>query len=193
MKPDTKEKVIFPEDPEAAKLVTVELWQTRDGLLYGKDDEAIARRAGATHRHCEDCGAPVSLRRSPYVVCGDCRHKRDVKRWHELPRRPWDGTTPICIMHSDTFFFGEEDLADYCDVHGVQPNDLLLVHCRPSKPREIDAADYFCDELPEDGDESSLPQDIIDAVDALNEAIRKCPPLSWYEGKEAVDINSELA
>lgn len=187
----SEDRMILPESPEAAQLVTVTFWQARDGGYYEQKDEGLARWAGATHIHCEDCGKPI--RKNGWIVCSECGHKRDAKRWADLEKKPWDGTTPICIMGSDTYFFNEDDLAGYCEEHDVQPNDLLLMHCRPAKPREIDASDYFCDELPEDGDDSCLPQDIIDAVKVLNKAIRSCPPLSWYEGTVAVDVMAKPA
>jgi hypothetical protein len=48
-------------------------------------------------------------------------------------------------------------------------------------PREIDPADYFSDDLPEDGE---LHDDqLMAAFDLVNEMIRKSGPLSWSQGE----------
>ena len=178
--------IILPEDAAAVELVTVKLWKSNNGKLYNETDEEIARWDGATHIHCADCNRPTKKR--GYMVCEVCHRIRDQKRWDQMPRRKWDGATPICPMHSDRYFYDEDDLESYCEDHDVQKEDLLLVHCKPETPRPVDAGDLFADYLPEDCDASHLPKEILAAVDALNAAVAKNPPTVWYEGKEAVQL-----
>lgn len=57
------------------------------------------------------------------------------------------------------------------------------MHCAPNYPREL-TSEYFCDDLPEDGD---VPAEIEDAIRVFNAALKAYgKPLSWSEGKIAV-------
>lgn len=67
-----------------------------------------------------------------------------------------------------------------CSVEG-----LRLIICIPNylKPLEDD---FFCEDMAEDGE---LPQDVIEALNSLNEVISKQEPISWSPGKYAADIS----
>lgn len=182
----TENKIILPESPEAAQRVTETFWKSRNDRYYLLGDENVARWDGATHIHCGDCGEPTPKRRT---VCAKCGAARDRECWRNLPKRPWDGVTPICIMGSDTYFFGEDDLEEYCEEYDVKPEDLLLVHCQPAKPRLLDVADLLEECLPEDG--GGIPVNVLEAERVLNDAIQAMKPLVWYEDRVAVDLNME--
>lgn len=182
----TREMVVMMDSPEAATEQTVTGWVSRDGFFFGKD-ERTARYAGATHRACEECGKAIEKN---WIVCPLCREKKMSEKFTKLDRRKWDGVTPLAIWDTDTYFFSLEDVEQYCEENEVEMLNLCLVFCDPIKPREVDAGDLFHDELPEDGEVQD--SDIIAAVDALNKAIRKAQPFSWYPGKVAADL-SEVA
>ena len=81
----SEEKIILPESPESAQLVTETFWKARNGSYYQEKDEEIARRAGATHKKCE-CGNITEKR---YVKCESCRSKLDVERFSKLEKKKW--------------------------------------------------------------------------------------------------------
>lgn len=182
--PQKTNEIVLPDSESAAEKVTVTLWRSRTGRMYLLESERVARWDGATHVYCEDCGAPTE--KGTFTVCPVCKERRDTERWKAMPRRPWDGRSPICIMGSDQHFFHEDDLGDYCADHDCEPDDLLLVHCVRMEPHHLEAGDWFDRFIPENEDASCLPQPILDAVDRLNEAISTSPPLAWRQGKEAV-------
>ena len=182
------EDVILPDDPRAAERVTMTLWRSRSGRLYLERDRSVAMRDGATHIHCDQCGKPTPA--EPYILCAECRAESDRQRWTKLESKPWDGTSPIAIMGSDTYFFDENDLDDYCHEHEVEPSELLLVHCRPHTPGDIDPYDFFCDYLPDDGSSPVLPDDVLDAFKTLNQAIENWETCLWYPGNVAVDLKT---
>ena len=57
--------------------------------------------------------------------------------------------------------------------------DLMLVICEPVYASLLDAYDQWCDDLPEDGE---LPDDILQAVEGLNEVLKAQQPLCWRQG-----------
>jgi len=172
---DTKEVVMF-ESEDAAQLKTVTGWVSRDGRFYG-DDERIARYAGCTHRKCGSCESTVEKYR---IYCDACTSKRTIEKYLTLESKPWDGETPLCTYDDDRYFFDWESVEEYCEDNEIKLEDLMLVICDPVKPSLLDANEMFCDELAEDGE---CPEEVANAIEAVNEAIRKASPFSWYPGK----------
>jgi hypothetical protein len=174
------EKIIFPDDPEAATLQTVTGWVSRNGQFFGSD-ERIARYAGSTHARCEECGGTAS---KGWLVCDDCKGKRDAAKYAALERKKWDGEAMLYSDLKDRYYTdlsqADDDLED-----GESLEKLMLRICEPNYPRQIDD-DYFCDEMTEDGD---LPDDLVAAMDAFNEVVKKSKPLSWSPGDYAVDLS----
>jgi hypothetical protein len=62
---------------------------------------------------------------------------------------------------------------------------LQLVICEPVRLREIDE-DYFEDSMPDDG--GKLSDDLLAALEKINEIIRNHEPTSWEPGKYAAFI-----
>lgn len=178
-------EMILNTSPEAATYRTdIKGWVSRTGRFFGEDERA-ARYDGCTHVVC-DCGASVERGR---VRCQPCQEKLDQEDWLKLPLVEWDGAAPLCLFRDDEYFFSLDDVEVYCDNHDLQMSTLQLVVCAPTVTREVDS-DYWCDDLPEDGE---LPPWLEDAVHTLNAVIRehRCDPLSWYQGKERVVLTDE--
>ncbi len=174
-----EEKIVMYESPEAASIQTVTGWVSRLGHYFG-DNEHIARYDGSTHKVCAGCGGIVA--RSGY--CQACRSKRDDEAFHALPAEPWDGTTPVFSHHLEKYFFGGE-LEDYLADEEVDVEGLQLVHCTPVHLRQIDDSTWE-DELSTEDDYMDLPEAVQVALDALNEAIKAAPAVTWLPGKIAV-------
>lgn len=166
------ETIVMRDSPEAAQLKTVTGWFSRQGQFFG-DDERTARWAGCTHEVCAGCGQVIER-----GWCKRCRQSADLEKWTTAPREEWDGVTPLYSDALDEYLFDKspEELAEdeRCTL-----DDLRLYICVPVYGRPIES-DYFEDELPEDGE---LPDSILEAMDALNKAIREAGPLSWRPGK----------
>ena len=176
------EHVLYNSD-KAAKFVTgIEGWVDRQGRFWGKD-EHMARYSGCTHIDCKDCGKLIPVR--GYTICDECRNKKDIEKYNTMPRLKWDGMTPLYSDAADEYFFDEDGLRDYMEENGCSIESLRLIICKPNKFREIES-DYFCEELPEDGE---LTADLEEALDAFNEVIRSQPPASWSPGKYAADCD----
>lgn len=177
-------KIIMYDSPEAATFRTnLSGWVTGGGLYYGKD-EHIARWAGCTHIKCE-CG---SIREKSYTICEECRRKKSNERYAALPFVEWDRDTPLTEWDGDKYFFSEEDIAEYCEEHEINPSELRLVVCTPNYLHPV-YGDNWSDELPEEGE---LPPAIEKLVKELNEAIKKEGPVSWSQGKQRTTVEIEF-
>ena len=173
-----RKAIVLNTSDDAAKLVTVTGWVSRDGRFYG-DDERLARWAGCTHLVCE-CGEMMD---KGYTKCLKCRVKSDHERWLKLPLVEWDGVTPLTIFGDDTYFFDVESIYEHAEEAGCAVSALELVVCEPCFAREVDE-DYWQDDLAEDGE---LPLEIRKALLKFNEVVRAYrQPLSWHQGKERV-------
>ena len=177
-----EEIIVLDTSDEAAKLVTVTGWLSRDGRFYG-NDERLARFAGATHKTCE-CGEVHNIR----GYCNNCRNKKMDAKYAAMQRVEWDGSSPLVIFDSDTYFFDADELAEYCDEHDCKPSELRLCHCKPNFARLMES-DYWEDILTEDGD---IPDALEAALNNLNDVIAKCPPLSWSQGDTAAIVSDSL-
>jgi hypothetical protein len=158
--------------------VTVTGWRSRNGHFYG-DNEHLARWDGCTHLIC-DCGAEMDR---TYTICRACRNKKRLAQYQAMPFKEWDGETPLTLNDDDRYFWSEDDLLEYCEEENIQPEDLRLVICEPNYAWQIDD-DYYCDILPEDHTLADAYPDLADAIEKVNEMIRKKEkPLSWGAGK----------
>lgn len=176
-----KVEQILNTSDEAARFVTgIDGWADRHGRFFGnaKDAEEMARWSGCTHIVCPNCGTPTI---KGYTTCQGCREKTATKRYEAMERKQWDGEIPLYSQTADEYFFSEDALNDYLE-SGGSIQSLRLIICEPIYLREVDV-DYFCDELPEDGE---LPEDVFSALEELNKVIRDQKPVSWKPGKYAV-------
>jgi hypothetical protein len=170
---------IMFDSPEAAHPGTVDGWISRDGYFY--QDERTARYAGCTHRPCEDCGEATE---KMYTNCESCRKKHEDARYMARPEAQWDGVQMVYSESRQEFYSSPEDAEDDMD-NGGEIAGLRIVLCDPQYIHQIDT-DYWCDDLPEDGE---APDELLAAIDAFNAATAGIV-LSWYPGKMRL-INEE--
>lgn len=178
-------KVMF-DSPEAAKIGSVKGWISRDGHFYGfgPDAESIARYDGCTHKTCDFCNEDYF--KNSY--CKPCHKRKRSKVYESLEFKEWDGETPLVIFDDDTYFFDEDSIHDYAEEHGVKVESLWLVICQPVHLHEYEINEDHVDELPDD--HLVEDGDVLDAVEALNAAIKKAGPIGWEDGSEKTTVRS---
>ncbi|MBI6975702.1 hypothetical protein JET74_09700 [Pseudomonas lactis] len=181
-----EEKVVMYESPEAASIQTVTGWVGADGRFWGKD-EHMARWCGATHRQCEkNPEHPIHAIRS---YCQQCHEESRKAKFAAMPIKEWSGE-PLVIFDGDQYFFDEDSLRDFLVDSDIDLADLQLCICEPNMPREVDPSNVFIDDLPEDGE--IRDQQLVAALELLNEMIRQSEPLSWSEGEYAASLPQSL-
>ena len=175
-------QILNTSDRAAEFRTDISGWVDRHGRFWGRD-EHMARWSGCTHLICPECGKVMSKN---YTLCRECREKKSVERYKARESKPWDGVTPLYSETADEYFFSQDNLIDYLHDHNCTIQSLRLLICSPIRLREVDD-DYFCDDLPEDGE---LPSDVADALEDLNSIIRDQAPVAWFPGKHAAIIES---
>jgi hypothetical protein len=102
-----------------------------------------------------------------------------------LPVVEWNGKDPICLYNTYQYFFGYDDLIDYCEQEEVDKKDLMLVLCEPMKLRTLDS-DFFADCL---AYEQELPEEIQKAIDEFNAKIAAYPHvISWVPTNKRIKL-----
>lgn len=184
------EKITPIDAPDLVRRVTVTGFVDTHGRFWG-EDERMARWSSCTHVRCQ-CGG---LAERHWTACPDCRAKKAAERYAAMPKVEWNGGSFVYSDSHDRYFQDYDELVDYirdlrADDSSVTVDDLRLIICEPNMAREIDGGDHFGDDLPEDGE---LPDELQQAIDALNAVIRKQPPLSWSPGKQAAIVTIAAA
>lgn len=178
--------IIFPDDPRSATYRTdICGWVSRDGRFFGEGPqvEELARAAGATHVHCNSCGAPVESRRY-YRLCALCKIRQEAARFLDMPEAEWDGKAMLYSQTLDRYYTDMDAVHDELDEGGAL-TDLQLVICEPIYARQL-ASDFFEDQLPDDP-YIDPPPDLEDAIEAFNKAVEGLI-LSWEPGKKRLRI-----
>jgi hypothetical protein len=174
-----EEKIVLFTSDEAAFPLTISGWKSRTGSFFLTENSA--RYDGCTHKTCE-CGKPM---KKYYLKCEDCRFISTQEQYLKLEHKAWDGTTPVCIYGTDTYFFDEDAIGDYCYDNECESKDLMLVLCEPNYLSQIES-DIWEDILPEDGD---IPKALQDKMDELNKFIQTLGPISWSESNKRTTIS----
>lgn len=185
----TSKPTIHYDSSEAAQHKTVTGWVSASGRFWG-DDERMARYDGATHRNCttDGCGTLIEINS---LYCPACLGLRRVAKYNAMTKVGWDDTTPLYSDSRQIYFMSRSDLIDHLREHPEDTVDSLqLIICDPNEASELDPAEIFSDEVPEDGE---VPNELAEAFEALNAVIRACPPLSWSPGSEAAIVTIDPA
>lgn len=119
------------------------------------------------------CLQPAEL---PYTsLCASCFQKREDEIWAGVEKVDWDGVTPLVVWKEDRYFFDADDLIQYCNDHGVRPQDLKLLLCEKVVPRTFEIFEFLdCDLIGSDGIANAAEID-----DRVNQLIRDNFPVLW--------------
>lgn len=117
------------------------------------------------------------------VRCRACQAKKDSEKYYSLPVEKWDGTTPLCLFGTDTYFFGDSVLDYLADL----PVDevVYICKCKPGYLHTL-SDDDWCDDLPED---HTLSNEVYEAMRVFNEVLEAEGPVCWYEDDIAIDVD----
>lgn len=180
----TDPKIILDTDPKAATYRTdIKGWVSRTGLFYGDDPgaEQAARYDGCTHHKCSQCPNPTPKGR---VYCPACAEAQKIAQYKARQRKKWDETGAIYSDKYDVFFSSWDDAEHFAATHATPPgvlSDLRLLICEPVYLRPLDP-DYWMDDFPED---LEIPEEVLSAIDELNQVLKNYGPISWWPGKFA--------
>ncbi|VAC66276.1 Uncharacterised protein [Enterobacter hormaechei] len=183
------EKIVMMDSDEAASIQTVTGWVDRQGRFWGKDENQ-ARWCGATHRKCKNKPDEHPIH-STNGYCEECRRESRQAKFATFERTVWAGE-PLVIFDSDQYFFDAESLADYCYEHSLLPSELQLMICEPNHPRELDITDYCEEIIPDGGDYYDIPEEIRNAVEALNKAFKESAPISWSSSDLVAIVSDDM-
>jgi hypothetical protein len=186
--PMQEKPMILYDSPEAASIKTVTGWLSSIGRFWG-NDEHMARYDGSTHRKCETEGCSSIIPQHGLLYCRDCMAIREKAKFEAKPKAAWDGHAMLFSDSHDEYFNDLDEAEDFAEDHEETLADLRLIICEPNRLREVDA-EHWIDDLPEDGE---LPDEVLTAIDALNEVIRAAGPCSWSPGKFALDLSTITA
>lgn len=191
------DETVLPTDDRAAYQVTITGWASRDGVFFGngEDSERQARYHGSTHNICQDCGG---VARKSRLVCDECSDAREVAVYATLPRKTWDGVTPLYSEKYEKYLTSDpvEELYYIEQDKGLTEGsltleDMRLLICDPTHFSQVQEDQWY--ELLPDGYDDQLPREMQDALDALNAVIDKQPPPSFYPSRYAMDLDAYRA
>ena len=176
-------KIIMYDSDEAAQFKVDTIgWVDRFDHYWG-DNEHAARMAGCTHHPCSGCKGSVHR---GATLCQTCTKKKQAKDYEETEGKEWNGDTPLYSMLNDQFWFADfRHLFEDCEGPGHSVEDLQLYICDPEYLTPI-GDDRWLDDLPSEQYGQigcvELPDDVWNAVEALNEAIKKQGRVAWSQG-----------
>ena len=174
-----KTKIMY-DSPEAAEYRTnLSGWVSANGYYYGSDERA-ARYNGCTHQKCTKCGGDVEYN----AYCEPCADTREQEKHDRAPSKKWDGKGMIYSASFQQYFSEIEEAEEFALENNCEIEELILYICEPISGRLIDE-DFFCDELPEDGD---LPSELQEAMEEFNDAVAAYGTLSWTPGEYRLEL-----
>ena len=173
-------KIILPNDPEAAELVTIKMWKTSKGQYFHGNNEDLARWNGSTHDTCK-CGKVFE--KGIYTICPACILAGVKNRYEAFEKVEWYEKYPVTEFDGDKWFYSLDEVEDYCEENECEISSLMLVHSKPIELPTIDIDDFLSNVLPDEGEP---PQDLIDAAELFNEAISNSGTLSYTPTFKAV-------
>jgi len=162
-------KVVMDTDFGTAIPTMVLAYKSLDGNIYLTRNSAVY--ASHTHKLCK-CGG---LAPKGWTVCQKCSSKNEFDRYMSLEFKELQ--FPVC--HEDEYFFEEEDIELFLDVHNLEPDSLRLLICEPNQYNPL-TTEHWDDILPDDHD---FPKELHDKIEEFNKFLLTLPTLSYAPTK----------
>ncbi len=156
---------------------------TANGVRYWAD--RISKDQIATHADCIDCGVEFEKDYTYQKRCFNCDAKKDAENFAKMPLVEWDGKTPLCIWGDDTYFFGEDDIEQYCEDNEIEKDQLRLELCKPTSFGEINIGEIFQDDLHEDWEADGV---LAELEDKLNAYLKTASTNTWTGSGKRVSL-----
>ena len=113
--------------------------------------------------------------------------EKAIEAYERMPRAVWDGHVPLYSDYNDCWYSSVEEATDAL-LPGQCLAELRLIIGEPQYFYPL-ATDSYTDQC---ADDCELPEEIIDAIDAFNEAIKGI--IATYEpGQYALAISPTLS
>lgn len=171
--------MILYDSDQAAHRATVEGWVSATGRFWGNNEHG-ARYEGCTHVRCA-CGEVMG---KGLGKCGACHEAENIARYAAMPRQRWNNEM---LFSEATFsYYRNPEEAEDALEEGQTLADLRLVLCDPVYGPQLDD-EVFYDSLPDD--DNDVPDELLEALDAFNKAVRAAGVLSWSPGKFALELS----
>lgn len=164
------ESLITQETAWLHQAPRLQFWEDRTGRLWPTANdpraEHMARWCGCTHVNCSRCGVTIS---KDSTICPAC-HLLQKQEKHAERLKENRAAIPSAMqwLYSDTFdqyVEGIKAAQELAAEEGVTVAALALYFCDPNHAQELDADDFFRDDLPEDGD---VPDELSIAAAEFN-------------------------
>jgi len=179
------DRIVLFDDPDSVSLVLSKVWRdNKSGRAFieqGRNAETRAREHAMTHKRCNMCSS-LYVKNS---YCSKCAEDKETSRFYRMS--VVDYTGQACVI-GDTWLFDPESLRDHLLENDILIEDARIEEAVPHDLPEIEL-DHWHDDLPEDYDDHTLSPKIMEALSALNSAIReqgKC--VSYYRSGNRIKL-----
>lgn len=180
-----EEKIYLLDDPENCSYkFDIEGWVDRHGRFHGQDKKT-AQYSGSTHKRCAECNENIIPKN--YAWCKNCGEKKLKEKYDALPKKEWDGETPLVLYNeNDVYFYTFDEIQEYCQENNISIDSLLLVWTEPYIYPEIDMYDYKGG-LPFDDD---LPEELVCLINAFNLSVKEIDSHMYIATNIAVTLHT---
>lgn len=171
-------------------------WVDRHGRYHGSD-EAGARRSGATHVACK-CGELIDAS-TYHILCEKCESARLIGHFEKKNTIEYYGEAIAVYIvlenglwhNAETYLWNKEEVFDYIYEHGgfnkVKFVCVEQVGVPDLRLEEIYDYDFVYDEWNID----CLPQYVLDAFNALKDAMKRAGSQAYAYGNTAISFSEQ--
>lgn len=174
-----EKQIILPENVELTEEVKT-LYKDKDGKYYLNKESAQEKLA--THFKCK-CGN--GIREKFRIYCDLCE---PVEKPKQIFTKDWDGESMLYVEDFDKYFSDLQEIEEYCEDNDHDKNTLAIFICNGNYYSEI-TDEYWEDIMSTEDDYVTLPKEIQEKLDELNQAIRNHKePATWSPSKYRANV-----
>jgi len=156
------------------------IWITSDKVAHMSRYEAELEHC--THERCSVCGEVHSI----HSYCDNCRRLNRIKQWNKFERVECTDWELLLLYDGDECFRDSDEIADHCEDHRIEVENLMLVMTEQVIPHKLDVF-YWEDCTSDDfSTEDIATPELIKAIEKVNEEVGLC---NWgYEPINKVPV-----